>query len=151
MIHGVKTKQLRVIADERGRLMEMLRSDEAMFIKFGQIYLTTAYPGVVKGWHYHKKQIDHFVVVRGMMKIVLYDARQDSPTYREVNEFFIGDHNQMLLQIPNYVYHGFKCISEHEAIVVNCTTEVYSYNDPDEFRVDPHSHEIPYDWGRKDR
>ena len=86
-----------------------------------------------------------------MMKIVLYDARQDSPTYREVNEFFIGDHNQMLLQIPNYVYHGFKCISEHEAIVVNCTTEVYSYNDPDEFRVDPHSHEIPYDWGRKDR
>jgi len=131
--------------------MEMLRSDEAMFIKFGQIYLTTAYPGVVKGWHYHKKQIDHFVVVRGMMKIVLYDARQDSPTYREVNEFFIGDHNQMLLQIPNYVYHGFKCISEHEAIVVNCTTEVYSYNDPDEFRVDPHSHEIPYDWGRKDR
>ncbi|PYV90179.1 MAG: dTDP-4-dehydrorhamnose 3,5-epimerase [Acidobacteria bacterium] len=151
MIHGVKTKQLRVIADERGRLMEMLRSDEAMFIKFGQIYLTTAYPGVVKGWHYHKKQIDHFVVVRGMMKIVLYDARQDSPTYREVNEFFIGDHNQMLLQIPNYVYHGFKCISEHEAIVVNCTTEVYSYDDPDEFRVDPHSHEIPYDWGRKDR
>ena len=122
-----------------------------MFIKFGQIYLTTAYPGVVKGWHYHKKQIDHFVVVRGMMKIVLYDARQDSPTYREVNEFFIGDHNQMLLQIPNYVYHGFKCISEHEAIVVNCTTEVYSYDDPDEFRVDPHSHEIPYDWGRKDR
>lgn len=151
MIHGVKTKQLRVIADERGRLMEMLRSDEAMFIKFGQIYLTTAYPGAVKGWHYHKKQIDHFVVVRGMMKIVLYDARQDSPTYREVNEFFIGDHNQMLLQIPNYVYHGFKCISEHEAIVVNCTTEVYSYDDPDEFRVDPHSHEIPYDWGRKDR
>jgi len=151
LIHGVKTKQLRMIADERGRLMEMLRSDEAMFIKFGQIYLTTAYPGVVKGWHYHKKQIDHFVVVRGMMKIVLYDARQDSPTYREVNEFFIGDHNQMLLQIPNYVYHGFKCISEHEAIVVNCTTEVYSYNDPDEFRVDPHSHEIPYDWGRKDR
>jgi dTDP-4-dehydrorhamnose 3,5-epimerase len=131
--------------------MEMLRSDEAMFIKFGQIYLTTAYPGAVKGWHYHKKQIDHFVVVRGMMKIVLYDARQDSPTYREVNEFFIGDHNQMLLQIPNYVYHGFKCISEHEAIVVNCTTEVYSYDDPDEFRVDPHSHEIPYDWGRKDR
>ena len=140
-----------MIADERGRLMEMLRSDEAMFIRFGQVYLTTAYPGVVKGWHYHKKQIDHFVVVRGMMKIVLYDARQDSPTYREVNEFFIGDHNQMLLQIPNYVYHGFKCISEHEAIVVNCTTEVYSYDDPDEFRVDPHSHEIPYDWGRKDR
>jgi dTDP-4-dehydrorhamnose 3,5-epimerase len=151
LIHGVKTKQLKVIADERGRLMEMLRSDEAMFIRFGQVYLTTAYPGVVKGWHYHKKQIDHFVVVHGMMKIVLYDARQNSPTHAEVNEFFMGDHNQMLLQIPSYVYHGFKCVSEHEAIVVNCTTEVYSYNDPDEYRVDPHSNEIPYDWSRKDR
>ncbi|PYV93544.1 MAG: dTDP-4-dehydrorhamnose 3,5-epimerase [Acidobacteria bacterium] len=151
MIQGVKTKQLRVIADERGRLMEMLRSDDSMFIKFGQIYLTTAYPGVVKGWHYHKKQIDHFVVVRGMMKIVLYDGRQASHTHGEINEFFMGDHNQMLLQIPNYVYHGFKCISEYEAIVVNCATEVYYYDDPDEFRVDPHSSEIPYDWSRKDQ
>lgn len=151
MIHGVKTKKLNVIADERGRLMEMLRADDDLFIRFGQIYLTTTYPGVVKGWHYHKKQIDHFVVVRGMMKIVLYDSRKDSATYGEINEFFIGDHNQVLLQIPNLVYHGFKCIGEHEALVINCTTEPYSHSDPDEYRLDPHTTEIPYDWSRKDQ
>jgi dTDP-4-dehydrorhamnose 3,5-epimerase len=43
---------------------------------------------VVKGWHYHKKQIDNMVVIKGMMKVVLYDSRKDSKTYGEVNEFF---------------------------------------------------------------
>jgi len=150
MISGVKIKKLKVIPDERGRLMEMLRADDDLFIKFGQIYMTTAYPGVVKAWHYHKKQIDNFVVVKGMMKVVLYDGRADSPTYKEINEFFMGEHNPILLQIPAFVYHGFKCISETEAIVINCPTEVYSYENPDEYRLPPHGGEIPYDWSRKD-
>ncbi len=150
MISGVKIKKLKVIPDERGRLMEMLRADDDLFIKFGQIYMTTAYPGVVKAWHYHKKQIDNFVVVKGMMKVVLYDGRADSPTYKEINEFFMGEHNPILLQIPAFVYHGFKCISETEAIVINCPTEVYSYENPDEYRIPPHGGEIPYDWSRKD-
>src|SRR5512139_3200801 len=103
MIDGVKIKVLKVIPDERGRLMEMLRADDELFIKFGQVYLTSAYPGVVKGWHYHKEQTDNMVVVKGMMKIVLYDARPGSPTHREVNEFFMGEHNPLLLQIPPFV------------------------------------------------
>ena len=151
MIDGVKIKKLKVIPDERGRLMEMLRSDDDLFINFGQAYMTTAYPGVVKGWHYHKKQIDNFIVVRGMMKVVLYDSRKDSSTFKEVNEFFIGVHNPILIQIPNMVVHGFKCISDNEAIVINCPTEVYNSKNPDEFRIDPNSKEIPYDWARKDR
>lgn len=150
MIAGVKVKELRVIPDERGRLMEMLRSDDEVFIKFGQMYATTAYPGVVKGWHYHKIQTDNFVVVKGMMKVVLYDSREDSPTKGEVNEFFMGDHNQILVQIPPYVFHGFKCVSDTEAMVINCPTEVYNYQEPDEFRVHPHENDIPYDWNRKD-
>jgi len=150
MIEGVKQKKLKVIPDERGRLMEMLRSDDDIFLKFGQAYMTTAYPGVVKGWHYHKVQTDNFIVVKGMMKIVLYDGRKESKTFGEVNEFFLGEHNTTLLQIPNFVLHGFKCISDTEAICINLTTETYTYNEPDEFRVDPHSKEIPYDWDRKD-
>ena len=74
MIDGVIVKKLRVIPDERGYLMEMLRADDEFFQKFGQVYLTVAYPGVVKGWHYHKKQTDHFVGVSGMMKVVLFDG-----------------------------------------------------------------------------
>ena len=80
--------------------MEMLRADDEIFIRFGQVYMTTAYPGAVKAWHYHKKQVDNFVVVKGMMKVVLYDGREASPTFREINEFFMGEHNPMLLQIP---------------------------------------------------
>jgi dTDP-4-dehydrorhamnose 3,5-epimerase len=150
MIAGVRTKKLRVIPDERGRLMEMLRSDDELFIRFGQIYMTTAYPGVVKAWHYHKKQTDHFVCVKGTMKVVLYDGRADSPTRGEVNEFFIGEHNPLLLQIPPLVYHGFKCVGAEEAIVINCPTELYNYREPDEYRLPAHGGEIPYDWARKD-
>ena len=150
MIDGVKIKKLKIIPDERGMLMEMLRADDDLFIKFGQIYMTAAYPGVVKGWHYHKKQTDNFVAIKGMMKVVLFDGRKESPTHNEVNEFFMGVQNPILLQIPPYVFHGFKCIGEEMAIIVNCSTEVYKYDEPDEFRVHPHDNDIPYDWNRKD-
>jgi dTDP-4-dehydrorhamnose 3,5-epimerase len=151
MIEGVRIKRLRVIPDERGRLMEILRNDDEVFKKFGQVYMTTVYPGVVKGWHYHKKQYDNIVCIKGMLKLVLYDARKDSKTYNEINEFFVGEHNPLLVHIPPYVYHGFKCISEEQAIAINTPTEVYNYENPDEFRVDPHNNDIPYDWRRRDR
>lgn len=151
MINGVKIKQLKPTPDERGRLMEILRSDDSLFIKFGQIYMTTAYPGVVKGWHYHKKQTDNMAIIKGMMKLVLYDNKKDSPSYKEINEFFIGEHNPLLVQIPKLIVHGFKCISETEAIVINCPTEVYNRKKPDEYRIDPHSGEVPYNWERKDK
>ncbi|MCD6232644.1 dTDP-4-dehydrorhamnose 3,5-epimerase family protein [Candidatus Aerophobetes bacterium] len=150
MIEGVKVKKLKVIPDERGRLMEILRADDEVFTKFGQVYMTTAYPGVVKAWHYHKKQTDNMTVVKGMMKIVLYDDRKDSPTRGETNEFFVGEHNPLLVTIPEEVYHGFKCISGEEAIVINIPTNTYNYKNPDEYRIDPHCNDIPYDWGRKD-
>lgn len=150
MIDGVQVKKLRVIPDERGKLMEILRNDDEMYEKFGQVYVTTAYPGVVKGWHYHKAQTDNMCVVKGMMKVVLYDSREDSPTKGEVNEFFAGVHNPILIHIPVFVYHGFKCIGEEESIVINVPTEEYKYDQPDEYRVDPNSNDIPYDWERKD-
>lgn len=150
LIDGVKTKTLKVLPDERGRLMEILRSDDEIFEKFGQVYLTTAYPGVVKAWHYHNEQTDHFTCVRGMMKVVLYDARKESPTMGEINEFFIGDHNPLMVKIPPGVFHGFKCISESEAIIINVPTTTYNYENPDEYRIEAHSGEVPYDWSRKD-
>jgi dTDP-4-dehydrorhamnose 3,5-epimerase len=156
LIEGVKIKQLRVIPDERGRLMEILRKDDDIFIKFGQVYVTTVYPGVVKAWHYHKKQTDNIACIWGMIKLVLYDSRNKSKTYKLINEFFIGIYNPLLIQIPPLVYHGFKGISENESIVINCPTHVYNYNQPDEFRIPPHSKDqtfekIPYDWTRVDR
>jgi len=150
MIDGVKVKKLKVIPDERGRLMEMFRCDDEFFTKFGQVYLSTTYPGVVKGWHYHKLQADNIVCVKGMLKLVLFDGRENSATKGEVNEYFLGENNPLLVQVPKGVYHGWKCISENEAFVINCPTEPYNYSQPDEYRLDPHSSEIPYQWERKD-
>jgi dTDP-4-dehydrorhamnose 3,5-epimerase len=150
MIDGVTVKKLKIIPDERGRLMEILRADDGFFEKFGQVYMTTAYPGVVKAWHYHKIQADNMAVVRGMMKIVLYDGRKKSKTFSEINEIFAGVHNPVLVHIPAWVFHGFKCISEEEAIVINTPTEVYNYKEPDEYRLPANGVKIKYDWGRKD-
>lgn len=150
MIDGVCIKKLKVIPDERGRLMEILRSDDDIFQKFGQVYMTTTYPGVVKAWHFHKKQTDNVACVHGMIKLALYDSREDSPTFQETDEFYIGVHNPILVQIPAGVYHGWMCVSAEEAIIVNIPTEVYDYIHPDEYRVDPHENDIPYDWNRKD-
>lgn len=150
-IDGVNVKQLKVIPDERGRLMEILRCDDPVFEKFGQLYMTTAYPGAVKAWHFHKLQTDNFAVVKGMLKLVLYDDRQGSPTRGQVEEFFIGEHNPLLVQIPRLVYHGFKCVGTEETIVINCPTQPYNRAEPDEYRLDAHADKIPYDWARKDR
>jgi dTDP-4-dehydrorhamnose 3,5-epimerase len=149
-IEGVKTKALRVIPDERGWLLEILRADEGdFFTKFGQVYVSATYPGAVKAWHYHQKQVDNFACVAGMVKLVLVDKRPESPTNGAVNEFFIGTHNPTLVQVPNFVYHGWKCIGSDVALVVNVPNEPYQYADPDEFRLAPHD-TLPYDWARKD-
>lgn len=150
MIQGASIRKLRLIPDERGFLMEMFRSDWEEFEKFGQTYVTAVYPGAVKAWHYHKKQTDHFICVAGMAKVVLYDGRKDSPTYAEINEFFMGILDPILLKIPPLVYHGFKGISDEMALIVNVPTALYNYNTPDEYRLPAHTSEIPYDWARKD-
>ena len=150
MINGVKVKRLKVFPDERGRLMEIMRSDDQEFKKFGQMYITTTYPGVVKAWHYHKKQTDNFCCVKGMAKVVLFDGRKGSSTRGEINEIYMGEHNPILLQIPNNVFHGFKCISETESMIINCPTEIYDYKKPDEYRLPAHTKKIKYNWARQD-
>ena len=150
MIDGVKIKKLKVIPDERGRLMEMFRADDEFFEKFGQVYVTTTYPGVVKAWHKHEKQADNMACVAGMVKLALYDARTGSSTRGQIDQLYMGVHNPILVHIPAGIYHGWICLSETESMVVNAPTEMYDYKNPDEQRLDPHGGEIPYDWKRKD-
>jgi dTDP-4-dehydrorhamnose 3,5-epimerase len=150
LIDGVAVRRAKVIPDERGRLGEILRADDPWFEKFGQVYFTTTYPGVVKAWHYHKKQTDHFYVVKGMLKVVLHDQREDSPTRGTVNELYLGEYCPGLVKIPPGVQHGWMCVGQTEAYIVNVVSEMYNYSDPDEFRTHPHDNHIPYDWSRKD-
>ena len=148
-IEGVRTKTLRVVPDDRGWLMEILRADDPFFEKFGQAYVSATYPGVVKAWHYHRRQVDHFACVAGMIKLVLVDTRDDSPTRGRINEFFLGDRHPILVRVPNLVHHGWKCIGQEPSLVVNVPTEPYRHVDPDEYRLEPHG-TLPYDWTRRD-
>lgn len=150
MIDGVKVKTLKVIPDERGRLMEILRRDDELFGAFGQVYATTTLPGVVKAWHKHEKQTDNVACVAGMIKLALFDGREGSPSQGELSQFYLGVHRPILVQIPAGVWHGWMCVSPEEAVVVNVPTEPFNPDHPDEQRLDPHESFIPYDWRRKD-
>lgn len=145
-IDGVIIQQLRLIADERGWLMEILRSDWKLFEKFAQVYVTAAHPQVVKAWHMHEAQTDNIACVKGMVKLVLCDGRRNSNTKGEITEFFIGERNPILVKIPSIVWHGFKNIGEEIAIVMNVPTNLYNYKNPDEHRLPPDTKKISYDW-----
>ena len=149
MIEGVVLKQLKQLKDDRGYLMEMLRSDWPEFSlsgKFGQCYMAVCNPGIAKAWHYHKKQMDRFVVVKGMARIALFDARKKSKTKGELNEFIIGEGNPALLVIPKGVVHGFTSAASEPAYIVNIPNKLYDYSKPDEYRIPFDSKDIPYDW-----
>lgn len=150
MIDGILEKSLKVFPDERGRVMEILRNNDPVFKGFGQTYMSTTIPGVVKGWHYHQKQWDHICCIGGMIKLVAYDEREDSKTKGELNQFILGIHAPKVILIPPFVWHGWKCVSIEESVVINTVTEVFNPEKPDECRLDPHDNHIPYKWERKD-
>jgi dTDP-4-dehydrorhamnose 3,5-epimerase len=125
---------------------EILRCDDKLFQRFGQVYVTTAYPGIVKAWHAHQRQTDFFTVLSGMAKFVLFDMRKNSSSHGEIQEFYLGRDHLALITIPPGVYHGFKCIGDREVMALNCPTEPYNASSPDELRLPHDTAEIPYDW-----
>lgn len=146
-IQGVIIKPLKQIPDERGKVMHMLRWDDPEFETFGEIYFSLVYPGVIKGWHLHTKMTLNYAVVSGMIKLVLYDQRKNSPTKGKLEEFFIGEDNYCLVKIPPGVVNGTKGIGIKPAIIANCATLPH---DPKEIvRIDPFTKEIPYKWDIK--
>lgn len=149
MIKDVLIIPLRKICDERGMIMHMLRRNDPHFEQFGEIYFSAAYPGVVKGWHEHTMQAQFYAVIQGMIKLVLYDNRPSSETYKELMEVFIGEHNYQLVKIPTGVVNGYKTIGTETAIIANCATLPHQ---PDEMvRYEPHGNKVPYKWERVDK
>ncbi len=146
MIKGAFRRKLSPIADDRGFLVELLRADWENFMGFGQVYLTTALPGIVKAWHFHRFQTDNFCVIRGRAKIALHDAREDSPTRGETEEFIVGGDEWVLITIPPMVYHGFKNIGAEEVFLINVPNRLYDYGQPDEYRISPNDPRISYEW-----
>lgn len=148
MINGVKIRSLNKTNDERGSILHMLRCDDLSFKKFGEIYFSIVYPGVVKGWHLHTKMTLNYAVIQGMIKLVLFDDRNGSSTRGEIMEIFTGEDNYSLVTIPPKVWNGFKGIGTKSAIVANCSTLPH---DPKEIkRMDPLNNKIiKYNWDIK--
>lgn len=145
MIQGLIIKNLKQFADDRGKVMHMLRATDDVFDKFGEIYFSVINPGIVKGWIYHKKQTSNYAVVFGKIKLVLFDNRQESETKGNIETVELGpEKNYVLVKIPPGVVHGFKCLSKDPAILANCAT--HPHDPEDNFKIDLNSEEIPYKW-----
>lgn len=146
-IKGVIVKPLNKIPDERGCIYHMLRYDDPVFEKFGEIYFSIVYPGVIKGWHLHREMTLNYAVIQGMIKLVLYDNRENYPTKGNLMELFIGEEKYCLVKIPPNIWNGFKGIGNRSAIIANCATLPHN---PDEVkRISPFTKEIPYNWELK--
>ncbi len=137
-IEGVIVKRLVRHCDERGYLLEVLRDDDGLLERFGQTTFTIAYPGVIKAFHWHRKQHDLWFMAMGEAKVVLHDLREDSPTYRRTQVVFAGEHQPLLIVIPPGVAHGYQVLGDRPAGLFYHTTRSYDMSDPDEER-------IPYD------
>jgi dTDP-4-dehydrorhamnose 3,5-epimerase len=149
MIDGVAVSPRRIIPDERGRVMHGLKATDPEFERFGEIYFSMVYPGVVKGWHLHRRMVINYVVPIGTIKLVLFDDRPGSRTHGELQELYVGTDNYCLVKVPVGVWNGFKGVGVVPALVANCATIPH---DPEEIeRLDPHASHIPYDWALKDR
>jgi dTDP-4-dehydrorhamnose 3,5-epimerase len=144
LIEGVRITPLRQIADERGKVMHMLRNDSPVFQQFGEIYFSCVIPGAVKAWHIHKAMTLNYAVPHGEIKLVLYDDRPESPTRGEIQEILLGPDHYGLVTIPPKIWNGFTGLGSTLSIVANCASIPH---DPHEIeRVDPFSNDIPYRW-----
>jgi len=145
-IDGVRVIALKVIPNERGRLMEIQRRDDVHFLGFGQVYLTATLPGVIKAWYRHREQFDQLAVARGLLKLALYDARADSPTRGAVQVIHLGEAAPQLVQVPPGIWHGFQAMGATEALALHLNTEPFRFDAPDEERLPTHSDVVPYRW-----
>lgn len=150
MIEGVIVSPLRRLPDDRGKIMHIMKSSDAEYNTFGEVYCSTVYPKVVKGWHLHKLMTLNYVVLKGKIKFVLFDPRKESPSYGKFQEIYIGEDNYVRVTVPPNVWNGFMGLGLEEAYVINFTDIPH---DPDEIvRMDPHEKDIiNYDWSIKDR
>ena len=144
MIDGVQVVPLRRIPDERGTVYHMLKRTDPHFSRFGEIYFSTIYPGVVKGWHLHKNMTLHYACIHGRVKLVIYDDREGSRTRGEVTEVFLGPDNYALVVIPPGLWNGFKGMGSEPAIMADCTD--IPHEEVESLRADPFQNHIPYRW-----
>lgn len=144
LIDGVQLKPVKHIARESGVLTELYRSDWGFEGPVDQIFQSVYYPGAISAWHAHEFTTDRLFVTAGQMKIVLYDARRDSPTCGLLNKFHLGPANPMLVVVPPRIWHGVQAVGTEMTTLMNIVDRAYCYESPDHWRIPQDSAEIPY-------
>ena len=144
MIHDVKITPLKIISDNRGKVMPMLRTDSSVFEKFGEIYFSTIYHQSIKGWHLHKESTLNYVCIKGKVKLVLFDNRKESSTKGVYQELILSPEDYFLVTIPPNIWNGFKGLDEAESIIANCLT--LPHDEKEIVRKDPFDKSFSYKW-----
>ena len=144
MINDVKITPLKIISDNRGKVMHMLRTDSAAFEKFGEIYFSTINNQSIKGWHLHKESALNYVCVKGKVKLVLHDDRRGSSTKGIYQELILSPENYFLVTIPQNIWNGFKGMDDGESIIANCLT--LPHNEKEMVRKGPFDKDFNYNW-----
>jgi len=144
MIQGVKISKLKIISDDRGKIMHMLRTDSPVFKKFGEIYFSTIYKDIIKGWHLHLESTLNYVCIKGKVKLVLFDDREKSNTKNQFQEINLSPEDYFLVTIPPKIWNGFKGIESNESIIANCLDN--PHNEKEMVRRDPSDKYFNYNW-----
>lgn len=144
MIEGIKISNLKIISDDRGKVMHMLRNDSPVFKSFGEIYFSTIYKNKIKAWHLHRESFLNYACISGKVKLVLFDDRKDSNTKNQYQEIVLSPENYSLVTIPPNVWNGFKGESENMSIIANCLT--LPHNEKEMVRKDPKDNYFSYNW-----
>ena len=150
-IDGVVVKALVVHPDDRGYLMEVLRDDDRAFHEVKQTTFTVAYPGVIKAFHWHRRQWDIWFFATGMAQTVLHDLREGSPTCGRTEVLYMGERRPLVVAIPPFVAHGYRVLGSVPAALFYHTTERYDPAAPDEERIPFDDPRIGFDWRTKNR
>ena len=135
MIDGVLVVPLRIIADERGAVMHMLRADAPHFKGFGEVYFSTVKQGAIKGWRRHKRMTQNLAVPAGRVQLALYDDRPGSLTHGKTQDVVLGPQaTYALVSVPPGVWSAFKGLAENESVIANCASIGH---EPDEGETRP--------------
>lgn len=147
LIEGVRVKEIKNVVKDNGYLTELWRKDWNLDeLDIEQVFQNVLYPSERSGWHAHERTTDRIIVNWGVLKIILFDSRKESPSYNKINEFRCGSLRPMLLVIPPQVFHAVQNTSDQPASLINLVDKAYDYQNPDHWRLPIDSDQIPYHW-----
>lgn len=144
-IEGVQIVKFDAFGDDRGRFMETFRREWFPQRSWDKVQSnrSESVAGVLRGLHYHFKQVDYWMVAAGKIRAALFDMRQGSPTEGAAQTLEMGGEHRLGLFIPVGVAHGFVSLTDATLIYI---VDNY-YTGKDEFGVAWNDPALGLEWG----